>query len=183
MTENEIEKGEERAKSGTLRGESSIIDGMFQMRTRWYAGVETGGEHKSLTQIGITTSPNYLDGGKLLVNEEELKRALRENTEDVQKLLSNSAEDNSKGLIHRLEEAVELTIDKIDQHAGKGTYTLDNYVLGKRMKELDNRISAFEDRLVRIETRYWNQFTQMEKAIQRLNDQSAQLFSQFGGGM
>lgn len=183
MTEDEIEKWEERAKSGILRGESSITDGMFQMRRSWYAGVETGGEFTSLTQIGITTSPNYLDGGKLLVNEDELKRALRENPEDVQKLLSNSAEDNSKGLIHRLEEAVELTIDKIDQHAGKGTYTLDNYVLGKRMKELDNRISAFEDRLVRIETRYWNQFTQMEKAIQRLNDQSAQLFSQFGGGM
>lgn len=181
MSEDEIEKWEERAKSGILRGEHAITDGMFQMRRSWYSNVETDGEFTSLTQIGITTSPDYLNGGKLIVNEDELKRALRDHPNDVEKLLSNSTEGSSKGLINRLEEAVEITMDKIDKHAGKGTSTLDNYTLGKRMKDLDQRISAFEDRLMRVETRYWNQFTQMEKAIQRMNDQSSMIFSQFGG--
>src|SRR5699024_6940441 len=71
MSEKEIELWEEKAKSGILRGESTISNGLFDMRRSWYAGVETGGEYTSLTQLGITTSKKYLDGGKLEVDIEK----------------------------------------------------------------------------------------------------------------
>lgn len=183
MSDDEIEKWEEKAQSGILRGESAISNGMFSMRQGWYSNVKTDGAYSSLTQIGITTSPNYMDGGKLIVDEEQLRNALRDNPNDVQMLFSNSAKDDSRGLVNRLEDAVKSTMGRIENRAGKGTDTLENYSLGKRLKDLNEQISSFEDRMVRVETRYWNQFTQMEKAIQRLNDQSALLFSQFGGGM
>ena len=70
---------------------------------------------------------------------------------------------------------------KIEERAGKGTHTLEQYTLGRRLKDLNERISAFEARLIRIENRYWNQFTAMEKAIQRMNEQHSYLFSQFSG--
>lgn len=181
MSEDQIKKWEEKAKSGILRGESAISNGMFNLRQSWYASVNTGGEYEVITQIGIKTSNRYLDGGKLEIDEEKLRKALLENPDDVRKLLSNSANNESRGLINRLEDAVKKTMDKIEETAGKSTHTLDNYTLGKRMKDLNERIAQFEARMVRIETRYWNQFTQMEKAIQRMNDQSAMLFSQFGG--
>lgn len=181
MSDDQIKMWEERAKSGILRRETSITAGMFDMRQSWYAQVETGGAYESLTQIGIETTSTYLDGGKLEVNEDDLRTALRENPGDVQRLLTNSAEGNSRGLINRLEDAVESTMKKIEERAGKGSFTLDQYTLGKRMKDLNDRISAFEDRMIRVENRYWSEFTAMEKAIQRMNDQSAQLFSQFGG--
>lgn len=181
MSEDEIKKWEEKAKSGILRGESAISAGMFDLRQSWYSSVATEGEYNVITQIGITTSNRYMDGGKLEVDEEQLRKALLENPDDVRKLLSNSADGDSRGLINRLEDAVEKTMDRIEETAGKSTHTLDNYTLGKRMKDLNERIAQFEARMVRVETRYWNQFTQMEKAIQRMNDQSAQLFSQFGG--
>lgn len=184
MSEDEIKLWEERAKSGILRGETSLTSGLFDMRQSWYATVETGGEYTSLTQIGITTSPNYMDGGKLIVKEDELRAALQENPADVQKLFSNSTDEGaSRGIINRLEESLDRTMDTIGERAGEGTDTLENYTLGKRMKDLDTRIAAFEDRLTQVETRYWNQFTAMEKAISRMNNQSAQLMSQFGGGM
>ncbi|MFD1038878.1 flagellar hook-associated protein 2 [Virgibacillus byunsanensis] len=181
MSEKQIELWEEKAKSGLLRGESSISSGLFSMRQSWYSTVETGGDITSLTQIGIKTSSNYMDGGKLEVNETDLKNALRDNPGDVQKLFSNNAEGDSRGLVNRLEDAVESTMSKIEERAGKGTDTLENYTLGKRMKDVTTRIAAFEDRLVQKENRYWSQFTQMEKAIQRMNQQSAQL-AQFSGG-
>lgn len=183
MSEDEIEKWEEKSKSGILKGEGAIKDGMFAMRQSWYANVGTDGAFSSLTEIGITTSKSYLDGGKLVVNEDDLREALREDPDSVQKLFSNSEEGSGRGLVNRLGDAVEGTMKKIEQRAGKGTSTLENYTLGKRMKDLNNRISAFEDRLVQVETRYWSQFTAMEKAIQRMNQQSEQLMSQFGGGM
>lgn len=180
MSEDEIKKWEEKAQSGILRGESSLSNGMYSLRQSWYSTVKTDGDFTSLTQIGISTSANYMDGGKLVIDEEGLKTALRENPEDVQNLFSNSAKDDSRGLINRLEDSLKTTMRSIEEQAGKSTHTLDNYTIGKRMKELNQRISDFEARMTRVETRYWNQFTQMEKAIQRLNDQSAQLFSQFG---
>jgi len=183
MSEDEIEKWEEKAQSGILKGESAIKDGMFAMRQSWYTTVETDGAFSSLTEIGITTSKNYLDGGKLIVNEDDLRSALQEDPDSVQKLFSNSETGESRGLVNRLEDAVEGTMRKIEQRAGKSTSTLENYTLGKRMKDLNNRISAFEDRLTQVETRYWNQFTAMEKAISRMNQQSDQLLAQFGGGM
>lgn len=183
MTDDQIEKWEEKAKSGILRRESAITDGMTAMRQGWYSNVDTGGAFTSLTQIGITTSERYLDGGKLEIDEDKLKEALRENPEDVQKLFTNPSDGASRGLVNRLEDSVKTTMNRIEERAGKDYHTLDNYTLGRQMDYLNKRISDFESRMVRVENRYWNQFTQMEKAIQRLNDQSAQLFSQFGGGM
>ncbi|WP_249260895.1 flagellar hook-associated protein 2 [Virgibacillus pantothenticus] len=184
MSENEIQLWEERAKSGLLRGDTTISGGLFNLRSSWYAKVETGGEYTSLTQVGIETSKDYLDGGKLIVNEGKLKSALRENPADVQKLFTNSDEGESRGLVQRLEDALEDTKKQIGKKAGSVlTPSLESYTLGKRMKEIDERIEAFETRLTQVETRYWNQFTAMEKAISRMNQQSAQLLSQFGGGM
>lgn len=180
MSEDEIKKWEEKAMSGILRGESSLSNGMYSLRQSWYSNVNTGGAYSSLTQIGIKTTNNYMDGGKLEIDEDKLRKALNENPADVQKLFSNSEKDDSRGLVNRLEDSVKATMGQIEKRAGKSTHTLDNYTLGKRMKELNDRITVFEARMLKVETRHWNQFTQMEKAIQRLNDQSSQLFSQFG---
>ncbi|MEC5422854.1 flagellar hook-associated protein 2 [Virgibacillus sp. C22-A2] len=180
MSEDEIELWEERAMSGILRGESSISNGLFSMRQSWYSSVETGGEFTSLTQLGIKTSPNYMDGGKLIVDEGKLRTALQENPADVQKLFSNSGTGAERGLVNRVEDSIESTMKQIKSRAGNGTDTLENYTLGKRMKDINSRISSFEDRLVQVENRYWSQFTAMEKAISRMNQQSSQLMSQFG---
>lgn len=182
MTENEIELWEEQAMSGILKGESSITNGLFSMRQSWYSNVETGGDITSITQIGITTSANYLDGGKLEVDEDTLKSALEENPNEVQKLFSNSEDDERRGLVNRLEDSIAQTMGRIEERAGKGTDTLENYTIGKNLKDLDDRISAFEDRLTRTETRYLNEFAAMEQAISQMNQQSTMMMDQFGGG-
>jgi|SRR5690625_520728 len=184
MTENEIELWEEQAKSGILKGETVISSGLFNMRQSWYSAVDTGDEFTSLTQIGINTSPDYMDGGRLVVDEDKLRESLQQNPDAVQKLFSNSEDGEGRGLVNRLEDAIDNTMSQIGNRAGNSNSpSLDNYTLGQRMKDLNDRISAFEQRLVQIETRYWNQFTAMESAISRMNQQSAQLMSQFGEGM
>src|SRR5699024_1370638 len=121
-------------------GESAIKDGMFAMRQSWYANVETDGAFSSLTEIGITTSKNYLDGGKLIVNEDDLRSALQEDPDSVQRLFSNSETGAGRGLVMRLEDAVEGTMRKIVQRAGKSASTMENYTIGKGMKDLDERL-------------------------------------------
>src|SRR5690625_2553933 len=134
MSEDEIEKWEEKAQSGILKGESAIKDGMFAMRQSWYTTVETDGAFSSLTEIGITTSKNYLDGGKLIVNEDDLRSALQEDPDSVQKLFSNSETGESRGLVNRLEVAVEGTMRKIEKREGKRTSTYVSYTTGNSIK-------------------------------------------------
>src|SRR5699024_6122643 len=115
MTDDQIEKWEEKAKSGILRGESVISSGLFDLRQSWYASVDTDGAYDVITQIGIKTSNRYMDGGKLEIDEQKLRKALRENPDDVRKLFSNSTEDGSRGLINRLEDTVKRIKDNIEE--------------------------------------------------------------------
>lgn len=181
MSEKEIELWEEKAKSGIIKGESIISNGLFSMRQAWYAPVKNDGPFSSLTEIGIKTTADYLDGGKLQIDEKKLKEKLTEDPAAVQKLFSNSTEGEGRGLVNRLEDGIESTMKAIESRAGGSTSTLENYTIGKNMKDLNKRIADFQRRLQEVETRYWNQFTAMEKAISNMNSQSNYLMSQFGG--
>lgn len=181
MSDKEIELWEEKAKSGILHGESAISGGLSSMRQSWYANVETDGDIKSLTQLGITTSSNYLDGGKLVVKDEaKLKEALRNDPDSVYKLFSNSGEGEGRGIMNRLDDVIDSTMKNIERQAGSGTDTLENYSLGKQMKGLNQRIDSFKERMTRVENRYWKQFSAMEKSIQQMNQQSDYFMQQFG---
>lgn len=181
MTEREIELWEEKAKSGMLRGETSLSSGLSSMRSSWYSTVQNDGAFSSLTELGIETSANYMDGGKLVIKDEaKLRDALADDPESVQKLFSNNVEGEGRGLINRLEDAVESTISQVNQRAGRATdVSLDGYAIGKRMENINDRIENFERRLEKVEARYWKQFSEMERAISMMNQQSNMLMSNF----
>jgi flagellar hook-associated protein 2 len=181
MSEDEIELWNEKAKSGLLKGDSVLQNSLFSMRNAWYSNVETGGKYTQVAQIGITTSTDYLENGKLVINEDDLKEALRENPDDVYKLFSNSTEGKSEGIMQRLEKTVQSTMDNIYEKAGKSTYTNEQFTLGKRLNDVEKRIDDFQDYLTSTEDRYWSQFSAMEQAISQMNQQSAYLTSQFSG--
>lgn len=180
MTDRQIELWEEKAKSGLLRGEATIRDGMYTLRNSLQGRVDGDGPFNMLSSISIKTTANYLDGGKLEIDEDKLRKALIENPEGVYDLFVNNSKGEDRGLIHRFDDALERTRAQIERKAGKSTATLDNYAIGKEIKLLNRRISDFERKMVTVEQRYWNQFTAMEKAISNLNQQSQSLFSQFG---
>lgn len=182
MSEKQIELWEEKAKSGLLKGESLISSALTDMRSTWYSGVENDGAFKLLTEIGISTTKDYMDGGKLEIDEGKLRTALENDPESVQNLMINSGEGSGRGLLNRLEDSLETTIGRIEERAGKGSFTNEMYTMGRQLKDFDNRIKAFEDRLEQVEDRYWRQFNAMEQAISMMNNQSSMLMS-FGGNM
>ncbi|MFP3427583.1 flagellar filament capping protein FliD, partial [Pseudoalteromonas sp. SIMBA_162] len=68
---------------------------------------------------------------------------------------------------------------KIEERAGRSTMTETQYTLGKYLKDVNNRIETWQDKLVDIETRYWKQFSAMEMMINKANQQSTSLSSYF----
>lgn len=179
LSESEIEKWEEKSKSGLLKGDAVLSSGLSSIRSSWYGTVDNSSSFTNITDIGIKTSSNYLDRGKLEINEADLKAALREDPDSVHKLFSNDVQGSGRGIMNRLEDSMEKTIKNVEVRAGKSSSTDRQYTLGRQLKDMEDRISAFEDRLRSIEDRYWTQFGAMEKMIQQMNSQSSYLSQQF----
>jgi flagellar hook-associated protein 2 len=187
MTDKQIELWEEKARSGMLRGDSILSSGLSKMRMDLYTKVEgsniTSG-FSQLAEIGITTSPNYLDGGKLIIDETKLREKIQENPDAVYRLFNNDSTNYSeKGIARRLRDTIKDTIGKIEQKAGKTIWTNQQFAIGRDLNDINDQIKRFEDHLKEVEDRYWRQFTAMEEAIQRANQQSMYLMNAFGGGM
>jgi flagellar hook-associated protein 2 len=181
LSEKEAELWDEKSKSGMLRGDSILLSALDTMRQDLYTSVNTNDiNYNLLSEIGITTSKNYLDKGKLKIDDNKLREALNNNPDAVMKLFTGDGTE--MGIANRLRETIDKTIDKIELKAGNTFRTNGQFTLGRELTDVDKRISAFEDRLVQVENRYWRQFQAMEAAIQRSNQQSAYLMQQFGGG-
>lgn len=91
MSEEEIEKWEEKAKTGLLSNDS-ILSGMLnEMRKALFDKVE--GTSISVFDIGISTGA-YYERGKLILDETKLRTALTNNFDEVVKLFTNKPEDS-----------------------------------------------------------------------------------------
>ncbi|KHE67544.1 flagellar hook-associated protein 2 [Halobacillus sp. BBL2006] len=177
MEEKEIELWEEKAKSGLLRNDSVIESTLGTMRTNWYTPIDNDGDFTMMSEIGITTSSNYRDNGKLLINEDELRTALNNNPESVHKLFSGT--DEKPGIARRIENSIRTGISSIEKKAGKSTTLDNNFLLGRQIEDIGKEMDDFEGRLNDIEDRYWRQFGAMEKFIQQMNSQSAFIMQNF----
>ncbi|QTC40268.1 flagellar hook-associated protein 2 [Bacillus sp. V3] len=185
MEEKEIEMWEEKARSGTLRNDSVLSSAMNKMRMDLYTPVSGGTSGTDqLSQIGIKTSSNYLELGKLIIDEAKLREAISKDPNAIYEIFSkDGASTGEQGIARRLRDTLKDTMDNVEKKAGKASSTNNTFALGRLLNNTDNQIDRFEDRMIQVEDRYWRQFTAMEKAIQRANQQSMYLMQQFGGGM
>ncbi|MFI8687996.1 flagellar hook-associated protein 2 [Rossellomorea sp. NPDC077527] len=183
MEEKEIELWEEKSRSGTLRNDSVLTSGLNKMRTDMYTPISGGTSGlDQLAQIGIKTSSNYLDRGKLIIDESKLKEAISKDPNAIYEIFAkDGATSNEQGIARRLRETLKTTMDSIEKKAGKASSTNNTFTLGRLLNNMESQMDRFEDRLTQVEDRYWRQFTAMEKAIQRSNQQSMFLMNQFGG--
>ncbi|QKS72308.1 flagellar hook-associated protein 2 [Paenalkalicoccus suaedae] len=189
LSESEIEKWEEKAQSGLLRNDALLSNGVNRFRSQLYAPVNSSAstDFRQLTSIGITTTRNFQDGGKLEINEDKLRAAIEADAEGVFQLFAADGPTQAdKGIARRVRESANTMIDQISQRAGgmRGRTVNQQFTLGRELNSIEQQMSNFERRLKQVEERYWKQFTAMEKAISRSNSQSEALFAQmFGGNM
>ncbi|WP_332650936.1 flagellar filament capping protein FliD [Lysinibacillus sp. 54212] len=185
MSENEIKLWEEKAKSGLLRNDAIIREGLAEMRSLVYQsnpGIDS--QYNTLFSIGITTSKNYNDGGTLEIDENKLRKVLEEDPDAVEKLFKNSEgkkEDtvngqtvDTRGYLDKLRFTAMKSIEvSIEKKAGRSTMTNAEFSIGKNLIDTESRISTWKRKLEMVEARYWKQFGAMESAINKANQQSA----------
>lgn len=94
LSEKQEEQWEEQAKKGILRRDSTLQSAISEMRTA-VTSMVSNSSISSLFQIGISTSSydavNTENNGKLVIDEETLKQAIKDDIDGVAGLFSNTA--------------------------------------------------------------------------------------------
>ncbi|CCF15993.1 flagellar hook-associated 2 C-terminus family protein [Brevibacillus laterosporus GI-9] len=196
MKEKQIDKWEEKAKSGLLKSDSILSDVLTQMRSSFNTPVEGVEPPKNtLASIGIGPKKSdglgskfdYMENGKIYLDEEKLKDALSNDQERVIALFTNgsgitSGSDSfkSQGLAQRIYSQTNAAMKKIGEKAGRTGTTSDNSLISKDIRDINTRINAWEKKLKDKETSLWKKYSAMEQAINKLNAQGSNLLSKFG---
>ncbi len=182
MSEREIELWEEKSKQGLIRNDNTVSGFLSQMRTLLYT--KPAGSPFALYDIGIETTSQHKDGGKLQLDEAALRKALTADPDGVRNLFMDSTEGLSKKIMSTIKQVAERSsgsAGELVRLAGlSGTTTEKKNTLYSRITEIERRIKELEYKYSKERTRYWNQFTSMEKIMSNFSSQSAALAQQFG---
>ncbi|MGG3433328.1 flagellar filament capping protein FliD [Heyndrickxia coagulans] len=183
MTDTQQDQWDKKARSGLLRNDMTMKSSLSNMRSLIYSKVNNANissEYNQLSSIGITTTSDWLKGGKLEINEDKLKAAIQNDPDSVELLFRATGSTTSeKGIVQRLYDSVNNTYNTIVDKAGKSTYVNTQFTIGKNINDLTDKIRDMNDKLGKLEDRYYAQFTAMEQAIQKYNSQYTYLSSFF----
>ncbi|MBZ9688096.1 flagellar filament capping protein FliD [Clostridium estertheticum] len=201
MKEDEIKQWEIKAKEGLLNGDPNLENMLSSMRRTFYEGVEGAGI--SLSEIGLSTSPDTSQRGKIIIDEKKLKTAIENRGEQVSNLftkqsttyssynadatsIERSTRNKEQGIFQRindiLQDYTKSTGKKgiLVQKAGlKGDVkSLLSEDIIKKDKKINEMIKSLSSR----ENSYFLKFSKLETAMNKLNSQSSWLTQQLGGG-
>lgn len=201
MSDKDIELWEESAKAGLLRNDATLQNITYSMRRALYDEVEGLGIH--IFDLGITTSREYSDNGKLIINEQKLRKAVEERPNEIAELFTKKSsisydtsdrktryEENglSSRLLDIINDNINTTVNSkgyrgtlIEKAGIENTVSDTNNMLSKQILDQSARIDELMERLEDKENNYFLMFSRLESAMQTLNNQSAFLTSQMGG--
>ncbi|WP_018749978.1 flagellar filament capping protein FliD [Paenibacillus sanguinis] len=182
LEEDDIKLWTEKAKSGLLRGDTIISEGLSNMRNILIeSSVKLGDKNISLPDIGITTG-TYTENGKLYLDEAKLQQAITENPDKVMEMFMGSTDGSSKGIFDKLYDTTLVTLERISDKAGTSKYNGDltqtlneQSTMGKELTDMEDRIANLAKKLTAMENNYYTKFNAMEQAINKLNSQSASI--------
>ena len=181
MSESEIKLWEEKAKTGLLRNDTNISSFLSGMRSVLYT--KPDGCDFALYQIGIETSSDWKDKGKLIIDESKLKSMIETNSQDIQELFTNATD----GLTVKLNSVIKATANTnsstpgtlVSQAGVVGKATEITNTFTKQIRSINSKISDLQKKYETERTRYWKMFNSMESALSSLNSQSSWLSQQF----
>ena len=200
MTESQIDKWNEKAKSGLLYHDNNIYSIISDMRESLYTKVDAvdtvltdakGNKYSynTMSSIGITSSTNQ---GHITLDEEKLKKALTEDPDCVYQLfasdqdstyVSGSTNKNqadtytsksdylNTGIANRLYNSMTTNISKLESYAGTSKETDDESYLGKLITNMNTKMTSFQTLMKSYESKLYKKYDAMEVALSKLGAQ------------
>ncbi len=181
MSEEQIKKWEEKAKTGLLAADSVLKDTVNSMRSTLSSIISgTGNKYNSLASIGITTT-DYTEHGKIELDEDKLNKALTDDPEAAYKLFGTLSDtDNEKGIAHKLSDVMNTGLSKIKEKAGTTAELGDDSYVDSKITRLNTQMTTLKARMEKQQSSLYKRFNAMEAAIAQLNQQASYVTSAFG---
>ncbi len=195
LSDKEVEKWEEKAKSDLLRRDSTIGSMLSQMRTILNKGIEVTNadgttSRVTLSSLGIVTSSDYTEKGKLHImgdpddsefadQDNILKKKLEENPEVFAKVFSGTTE--APGLGTQIYSYFSKSM-KFQAGVSSSQTFYNNLTMDDEIDDWDDKIDSLTEKLQKIEDKYYDQFAKMESAMAKLQQQQSYLSSLLGMG-
>jgi len=173
-----------KAKSGMLHNDSILKTLGESMRNAFADAVSgLGGAYKSASSLGITTSDDYTENGKIYLDETVLTTALKADPDAAYKVFGTvGTTTETNGIATKLSSILKTASASIVKQAGATAATTTDLTstIGKNIYDITQRMSTMSDYLTNEENRYYTKFNAMETALTKLTQQSSSLASLLG---
>lgn len=172
MKDEQIEKWEEKAKSGLLYHDQTLSKIATKMRDAISQPIEgLTGKYTSVYSLGISTTGIH---GQLTLDEDKLRAALDSDSESVYNVFSTLSKDDDfdqNGVAQRLGDVMIDATKLIKERAGTDDSINDDSDLGSLMRQLQNKMSDFKKLLDAFEDKLYKKYDAMEVALSTLGTQ------------
>ena len=189
LSDNQIEKWEEKAKSGLLRRDSTIGSLLSNMRTILNKAVTVTNDDGSTTQytlasLGIVTSNDWTENGKLHILGDEDDETYSMETNKLKAALDSKPDIFSKvfagsdGFGSQMNSYMMKAMKKTETSHSLTFY--NDITMDEELEDYDDKIDELNKKLSDMEDKYYNQFAKMESAMAKLQQQQSYLASLMG---
>lgn len=190
MTEEQIKKWNEKAKSGLLYNNSQVRALVSDMREALYTPVDAvDSKYNSLSAIGITTTTTK---GHVTLDEDKLRKALTEDPDCVYQLFASDQDSSyiagstntnklssyekkedykNTGIANRLYNAMTENMSIFEDYAGTSKATDDQSYLGKLITNMQTKMTSFQTLMKSYENKLYDKYDAMEVALSKLGAQ------------
>ena len=173
MDYDEIEKWNDQAKVGLLYHDRHLTNFVSSIRSTMTQALDGF----SLSDMGITTSGELTDYGKLIINEDKLESCIETYGDKVSEFFT----DPEKGMATKLNTVIDKAISKKTDNYGylvqlagvENNNSEKESMLYSQIDSLKGIIERLESKYEKETERYWAQFTRLETYMAQMQGQSS----------
>lgn len=186
MTDEEVEKWEGKIKDALLRRDSDLNSILMAMENPLLKTYEVNGKTYSLSSFGIETlgyfnaEENERNAYHISGDEDDTNSSSGINK--LKNMLAANPEDTAE-FFQKLIGGLYESLNDIQKHSDTST-SYGSFYSDKQLKtditDQKKKVSDWEKKVADIEEKYYKQFSAMEKAMTKLNNQQTQLSGMFG---
>jgi len=187
MSDDEVEKWEEKIKTSLLRKDGTLGMTMNSLKADMAAAIKVDGKSYSLASFGIQTlgyfaSPEN-ETGVYHIDGDSEDTATAGTSDKLRKAIASDA-DTVISFFSQLATKVYTDLgDRMATSATSSAYTIYNdKEMNTQYSEYKTKITDAEDKVTTWEDYYYKKFSAMESALSNINSQQSSLSGYFGKG-
>ncbi len=180
MSEDQIEKWEDRIKDSLLRRDGTVRSISDAMRNTLSRRVSVGDKLYSLADFGIT-SVDYTERGLLHIDGDEDDVLVAGKVDKLMQAILEDPDAVKEVFTSLTSELYSTMTEQMGSTPLSSALTFYNdKEMTKTLARHNEDLANMEKRLLKIEDRYYRQFSAMESMLSQLNSQSDSVMSLFG---